>query len=349
MVENDLGYFEYENNRFSYREVAWSEAKEAQANLAANNPNIQGDFDLDLLPGILELAKLEEGYDELMLSPLEDLLGAKKIEEVEEEETPEPPANPISKPGDIYQLISGDITHEIMCADSTVIDPNYEFLTIDSINKIDLVLTDPPYGVDITKATESKGGVNPKGKYAEIAGDKDTNTAREFYHTCQALEIPKLIFWGGNYFADFLPPSRGWICWHKHSAEGLTFAQGELAWTNIDTNLRVYNQTWSGGNRQGDKTIELKDRVHPTQKPVTMQAQIIEDFAPEAKTVLDGFLGSGSLLIACQVTNRTCIGFEIMPAYIDVSIKRWINYMQKKNLPIEIRRNGEVISLTTFA
>lgn len=332
MIDSDLGYFEYQGYKFVYREVEWSEGKEAQANLLANNPNIQGQFDLELLPEFLEMAKLEEGYSELMLEPLEDLLGKNKVQVVEEDEIPEPPAEAISELEDVWELKANNLIHKIYCGSSTNIANILNLVD----NEIDLVLTDPPYGVDIT----APGSSINRGHMPEIAGDKDTETADEFYNTCVGQGFPKIILWGGNYFTDFLPPSRGWICWHKHSSE-LTFAQGELAWTNIDTNLRVYNHAWIGNNRKGDRDLELADRVHPTQKPVTMQAQIIEDFAPEAKNILDGFLGSGSMLIACQATNRNCYGFEIIPAYVDVSIIRWINYCQKKNLPCYVRRNGE--------
>jgi hypothetical protein len=329
MLEDDLGFFEYEGHKFTYREVDWSESKEMQANLAANNPNIQGVFDLDLLPEAFELAKMEEGYSELRLEPLEDLLGKEKVEEIEEDEIPEPPADPISEIGDFWMLTAGSSTHIIYCGSSTD-NPDSKF------GEIDLVFTDPPYGINITAPGTS---IN-RGHMPEIAGDKDTKAAESFYQICLANNIKKMIIWGGNYFTDFLPSSRGWICWHKHSSE-LTFAQGELAWTNMDVNLRVYNHVWIGNNRKGDRDLELKDRVHPTQKPVTMQAQIIEDFAPEAKNVLDGFLGSGSMLVACQATDRNCYGFEIIPAYVDVSIIRWINYCKKMNLPFEVRRNGE--------
>ena len=173
----------------------------------------------------------------------------------------------------------------------------------------------------------------------EIAGDKDTATAKAFYDVCITNNVKKIIIWGGNYFTDFLPPSRGWVCWYKHHSD-LTFAQGELAWMNIDTNLRVYNYPWMGGMRKGDKVLELTERVHPTQKPVTLQAQMIEDFAPEAKNVLDGFLGSGSMLIACQETGRNCHGIELIPEYVDVAVIRWVNYCKKKGLQMEVYRNG---------
>lgn len=333
MIDSDTGYFEYEGHNFTYREVDWTEAKEYQANLTANNPNISGIFDLQLLPEFLELAKQEEGFELLQLEPLESLLGKKEIEEVEEDDLPEPPADPISQIGDVWELKAGNSSHVVVCGSS--LDLN----SLDEL-QIDLVLTDPPYGVDITRA--SRGSSVNDGRYQEIAADKDTDTAKEFYYECYAKQFPKIILWGGNYFTDFLPASRGWIVWYKHSAEGLSFAQGELAWTNIDANLKIYDFQWMGGARKGDKTLELEDRVHPTQKPVTMQIKIIEDFAPEAKNILDGFLGSGSMLIACQASNRNCYGFEIIPAYVDVVITRWINYCAKNNLSTEVRRNGEI-------
>ena len=87
---------------------------------------------------------------------------------------------------------------------------------------------------------------------------------------------------------------------------------------------------WSGLIREGDRKTELKERVHPTQKPVGLLAHIIKDYSQENHTVLDCYLGSGSTLIACEQTNRICYGMELDPAYVDVIVKRWENYTGKE-------------------
>jgi DNA modification methylase len=103
-------------------------------------------------------------------------------------------------------------------------------------------------------------------------------------------------------------------------------------WTNIfkRKSAKIYRHLWSGLLRAGDRKLELKDRVHPTQKPVGLLSEIIKDYTEKNHIVLDPYLGSGSTLIACEQTDRICYGMELDPAYIDVIIERWENYTGKK-------------------
>lgn len=80
---------------------------------------------------------------------------------------------------------------------------------------------------------------------------------------------------------------------------------------------------WNGLCREGSREVEGKTRVHPTQKPVGMLAEILKDFSSEQDLILDCFGGSGSTLIACEQTGRRCNMMELDPHYIDVIIKRW--------------------------
>lgn len=197
------------------------------------------------------------------------------------------------------------------------------------------MLTDPPYGV---KAVESGGHNDGKkarsqmhrdNKYAPIIGDDTTDTAKANYSVALALTKNQIIF-GGNYFTDFLPPSRCWIVWDKKVAESMNFAAGELAWTSFDRNLKIYGFMWSGMRRQGDRSIELKKRLHPTQKPVGLLAEILKDFSEKGDTVLDCFGGSGSTLIACEQLNRKCYICEMDAHYCDVILQRWENFTGRK-------------------
>lgn len=97
------------------------------------------------------------------------------------------------------------------------------------------------------------------------------------------------------------------------------FADGEMAWCSFHTPVRIYHQLWNGMIREG----EHEDRVHPTQKPVRMLSEILNDFTNEGDTILDVFGGSGSILIACEQTNRKCLMCEIDSHYCDVIINRW--------------------------
>jgi tRNA/tmRNA/rRNA uracil-C5-methylase (TrmA/RlmC/RlmD family) len=135
-----------------------------------------------------------------------------------------------------------------------------------------------------------------------------------------SLEIPKLIIWGGNYFTDFLPPSPCWLVWDKERPEGLTFADGEVAWTNFSTPLKFIRHRWDGYHRASERE---QTRVHPTQKPAFLAEWCFNEYGAKNDKVLDLFGGSGSTLIACEKTNRRCYMMEIDPHYCDVILKRW--------------------------
>lgn len=158
--------------------------------------------------------------------------------------------------------------------------------------------------------------------YANFANDDSTETAKKSYEVVKD-KAKVLIIFGGNYFTDFLPPSRCWIVWDKGVPEGVPFAQVELAWVSKDANAKIYRHVWSGLRREGERTEEGKKRVHPTQKPVGLMKNIINDFSKSGDTVLDLFGGSGSTLIACERTGRKCRMMEYTEYYCDVIIKRW--------------------------
>ena len=132
------------------------------------------------------------------------------------------------------------------------------------------------------------------------------------------------IIFGGNYFTDFLKPSRCWVVWDKENTGN--FADAELAWTSFDRGVKLYHYLWNGLAREGSRKAEGKTRVHPTQKPVGLMARILTDFSNEGAKVLDCFGGSGSTLIACEQTGRKCYMAELSEEYIDVIVKRYVNF-----------------------
>ena len=307
------------------------EAQEKAANIALNK--LSGEFDLPQLKDLIE--ELDTGEIDLDITgfgadELADLMEQTKPE-VEEDQIPEVPVEAITKPGDLWLL--GE--HRVLCGDST---SETDVSRLMNGEKADMVFTDPPYGIKVVSNTSVGGGValkfgGKKGKFvnstkgfAEIIGDGTTDTARKFYNTCVALGFKNFIIFGGNYFTDFLPPSMGWIVWYKKNTGD--FADFEMAWTSYNKASRLYEYLWNGLSRQGSRELELVKRVHPTQKPVGLNMEILKNY--EHSLIFDGFLGSGSTLIAAEQLGRKCYGMEISPNYCDVIVKRWENLTGKK-------------------
>lgn len=289
--------------------------------------NLQdGEWDTDILEADFEAAQLE-----MWGVPAEWFTSAGGAVDglTDDDDTPDAPAVPVSAPGDVWTLGA----HRVMCGDSTNAKDVRQLLRG---TRPEMVFTDPPYGVNIVntgtkkiggggalkfKKTGKVGGdkiVNAK-KYAPIIGDETTDTAKRFYDTCLAAGLKNFIIFGGNYFTDFLPPSPCWIVWDKQNTGH--FADVELAWTSKTGGAKLYAHLWNGLARKGDHKTELATRVHPTQKPVGLFEEIFEDFP--FSSCFDGFLGSGSTLIACEKTGRICYGMEMSQAYCDVIIDRW--------------------------
>jgi 16S rRNA G966 N2-methylase RsmD len=241
-------------------------------------------------------------------------------------------------------VVLGDLIeigeHRLLCGDSTDSDQVAKLMNGE---KADMVFTDPPYGISVVQGNKVGGdkgfgsvgvGKIVKSKtYSEIIGDETTDTARNFYNTCFSMGFENYIIWGGNYFTDFLPPSMCWLVWDKENTGN--FADVELAWTSFDKAAKLYKWQWNGMIRKGDKTIEGSSRVHPTQKPVGLFSEIFNEF--EFKSCFDGFLGSGSTMVAAHQLKRKCYGMELDPKYCQVIIDR----MQKLDDTLQIKINGK--------
>lgn len=318
------------DEQYAYRIVRWEAAFESAANVAANR--IQGDFDKDLLAQLdYNLSQLDNsadllaltGQDEDELNKMLDSVGALGEGDAAEDEAPaiDEQNPPVSKLGEIYQLGN----HRLMCGSSTDFGQVSELL-----NGIipELVFTDPPYGIDIITDKHQVGadfGIASKGSYEPVIGDSSIKTAQEFYDCCINMDMKKIILWGGNYFLEFLPVSDGWLVWDKRGDSKIrnSFADGEMAWCNFHTPIRIYTQLWNGMIREG----EHDKRVHPTQKPIKTLSSILKDFSERDQVIYDGFGGSGSTLISCEEMGRTCYMMELSPAYCDVIRKRYAKHV----------------------
>ena len=302
------------------REMALADNASAKANIV---------FDAELIEAELGVAVCEEwGVEMAKIEP----------EVAEDDFDTTPPEEAITALGDLYEI--GE--HRLLCGDSTCSDTVAKLMNGE---KADMVFTDPPYGIKVVQGKKF-GGDKPFGnvggnnivkakEYSEIIGDDTTDTAKEFYQTCISLGMKNFIIWGGNYFTDFLPPSMCWLIWDKENTGN--FADVEMAWTSFDKGAKLYRWQWNGMIRKGDKNIEGKTRVHPTQKPVGLFGDIFNDFP--FTICFDGFLGSGSTMVASHQLKRKCYGMELDPKYCQVIVDR----MRKLDPSLIIKRNGNTI------
>ena len=187
----------------------------------------------------------------------------------------------------------------------------------------DLLLTDPPYGIDAVKrgtiGTSKKGIVKDYGasKWDERTADEAICMARRFcrWH----------IVFGGNYYD--LPPSRCWLVWDKDNTAD--FADCELAWTNLPKAVRRITYRWNGMLQEPG--VPKEERWHPTQKPEAVMRWALLH-APDSRTVLDPFMGSGSSLVAAKRLGRQCVGIEREEKYCEIAARR----LQQEALPLDV-------------
>jgi len=174
---------------------------------------------------------------------------------------------------------------------------------------VDAVITDPPYGINIRARVNHP---TPQDWDAERANVRPWLAVGRYH-----------MFWGGQYFADTLPPQQGWATWVKRPLDGITKRQThsttELAWSDFGKS-RFFKQVWDGGKREGCE--ENRTFCHPTQKPVELMRWCISDLPEDAKVIMDPYMGSGTTGVACALEGRAFIGIEREPKYFDIACKR---------------------------
>ena len=296
--------------------------------LADNRIALKSGWDTSMLS--LELQDLKDDIDLSLLGFDPDELDAllNPIEETEgltdEDAVPDVPDEPKTKLGDIYILGN----HRLMCGDSTSIDDVEDL--VDGVT-IDMVYTDPPYGISHSGKGITANGVEGN-NFGEILGDDDISIAVDSFNLCQSMYPNAFhIFWGANYYASCLINGYGWIVWDKQR-EGNTFSGAELAYVNKGVRVDVFRHMWHGmvkASEHGQK------RVHPTQKPTALAKWCFDNYG-KPQTVLDLFGGSGSTLIACEETKKNCLMMELDPKYCDVIVKRWEDFTGKKAELVEL-------------
>jgi len=332
-VLQELGYTEVEVSV-----VDMNEAKEKALNVALNK--ISGDWDMDKLKDVIDDLS-EQGFDLDLTgfdaSELDDIMQSFKSEgEIIEDEVPDPPEEPVTKPGDLWILGS----HRLLCGDATVQTDVDKML--DGVKPL-LMVTDPPYGVnydaDWRNRAERKNGKPIGGRAIGKVGNDDNADWRDAW----ALFPGDIAYvWhAGNKahisaesleFANF--EIRAQIVWVKNNmviSRGHYHGKHEPCWYAVRKNA---NGNWCGDRKQTtvweiDKP-QKSETGHSTQKPVECMARPIRNNSNEGQAVYDPFGGSGTTLVAAEQLNRTCYMMELDPKYVDVIIERWENLTGQK-------------------
>lgn len=217
--------------------------------------------------------------------------------------------------------------HRLMCGDCR--DP-VAVKRLHGDERPDLGLHDPPYGVKERTDRASKGRGKPFGSKAKRSKNRALARSNDFpavigddkpfdpEHLLRAFS--RLVLWGANHYAPRLPSSASWIVWDKR--EGGTRddnADAELAWSNLGGPVRLIHHLWRGMIKRSERG---ERRLHPTQKPVAVQQQLVEWHTKPGAIVADWYLGAGAVILACENTGRIGHGMELSPAYLAATLER---------------------------
>ncbi len=310
------------------------EAERRAYRIADNKLTELGDWDEGLLRD--EVAGLlAEDFDLSLLGFAEDELEA-LLQDPDladdgaaegEDEIPEPPADPVSVPGDLWQLGP----HRLICGDSTCADVVTNLLG--DVRPL-LMVTDPPYGVEYDPSWRNQSGASATKRTGKVLNDD-----RADWREAWALFPGDVAYvWHGALHATTVADSliaagfdiRSQIIWAK---DRLVLSRGDYHWQHEPCWYAVKKRGkghWAGDRKQTTLwQIANKDQdaetVHGTQKPVECMRRPILNNSSPGQAIYEPFMGSGTTLIAAETTGRVCYGIELNPAYVDVAIARWQN------------------------
>jgi DNA modification methylase len=336
--------------RFAIRFVDWDDEKHRTANLIANSPEIAGRY-TDAALGQIKALEGAATFEALRLGDLEahiaDELARLQAEHdvpaagnTDPDDVPEPPAEPITSPGDMWIL--GE--HRLLCGDAT--EPADVARLMEGTRAV-LMNTDPPYGIDYTRL---KAGMIKKG-WKAIENDELTDGAelQAFLEQVIRVAVPHLTttcafyLWHpmltqGTFFAaaaaaaDILIHRQ--IIWVKPqlilTRSGMYHWKHELCFFGW---VRGHQPPWYGEKNQTSVIEAGRDQdlgQHPTQKPVALFEFPLHNHARRGEICYEPFSGSGSQLIAAERLGRRCFALEIEPAYVDVAVARWEQFTGRK-------------------
>lgn len=305
----------------------WTEAQKQAYVLADNQLAMNAGWDADLLRN--ELVDLEgQGFnlDLLGFSDIDALLAGKGNEgKTDPDAVPDVPANPVSRVGDVWLLGK----HRLRCGDSTS-DTDVESLLAGV--KPHLMVTDPPYGVKYDPKWRAEAGVNHnKNKMGKVLND-DKADWREAW----ALFPGDVAYvWHAGLFAGVVAESleacsfklRSQIIWSK---DRFALSRGDYHWQHEPCWYAVRDKAtghWAGDRKQATLWV-IKAREdggvgHGTQKPVECMKRPMENNSSPGQAVYEPFSGSGTTIIAGEMTGRSVYAMELSPEYVDVGVKRW--------------------------
>jgi site-specific DNA-methyltransferase (adenine-specific) len=191
-------------------------------------------------------------------------------------------------------------------------------------NQYDLAIVDPPYGI---KRSGQKLSIcknpNHNRKYFEDKGwDNEIPPPEYFEHLFRVSK--EQIIWGGNYFAKYLYPSKGWIVWDK-AQHGLSMSDCELAFSSFKRATRIWTKNRSIFVCEGGT-------IHPTQKPIALYKWLLENYSKEGDKILDTHLGSGSIACACYDLGFDLDAWEIDKDYYKDTLLRYTEYSKQSKL-----------------
>lgn len=286
------------------------------------------DFDLDLV-----------GFSAQELDELLAMADATPEGETPADATPEPQAQAISKPGDIWILGR----HRLACGDSTRPEP---FAALMAGGTVDLVFTDPPYGVNYADVVDARRRAGLSKGHKEIANDALNDEQQKAFWLGAFRQIHAVLKPGGVYYVcspqggrmmmmmmmmmqEAGLPQRHEIIWRKNR-----FVLGRADYHYQHEPILYGWKEGAGhafyGGRDKSSVWEVnapqKADLHPTMKPVELIEIAIANSSRAGDVVLDAFGGSGSTLIACERTGRACRMVELDAHYCDVIVRRWQQY-----------------------
>jgi len=313
------------------------EGAKAEAYLIADN-RLQDETDWDL-PKLKDLLQeLDTGEFDLELTgfdmdEIEDLMTQFHVPgEIIEDEVPEPPEEPITKPGDLWILGR----HRLLCGDATVAADVERLM---DGKKADMVFTDPPYNISYQGVKDKRGIINDKMSDDDFVGFlQQSIMVCDTVYVCCSWQYDHLF---KQAMTNLGIPPKAMIIWNKVNP-----AQ------HLDKYFKQHEIIFYYGKFGGEKTLRgdiweckrQRNTVHPTMKPIKLIAMALDD-NPDKKIIYDGFGGSGSTLIACEQLNRTCYMMELDQVYCDVIVQRYIN-LKRHDGDVYLERDGNKIAFS---